>query len=245
MMAIARQEGAITVAIVNDINSPLAQGAEFLLPMHAGEERAVAATKSCLASLAALAHLTAVCSNNQKLLCDLDNLPQTLSQALELSWADALSEFKQINNTLVIARGFGFPIAQEAALKFKETSALQAEAFSAAEILHGPFALIKENHPYLLFAQIDATLNGTLELAQKITALKGRVILAIAKNDKISMTELQKLAAVVLPLPASLDAILDPLMTIQAFYPMVAQLAVMRGFNPDAPEHLRKVTETF
>ena len=245
MMEVARNDGAITVAIVNDTNSPLAQTAEFLVPMYAGEERAIAATKSYITALSALAQLTAVYANNKKLLADLMQLPAILAQALDLSWTDAVAEFSNINTTLVVARGFGFPIAQEAALKFKETSAIQAEAFSAAEILHGPFALIKKNHPYLLFAQIDATLAGTLELAKKITALGGRVILAIARNAPIPPAELKKIAAVILPLPHSLDAILDPIMTIQAFYPMVAQLAVARGFNPDSPENLKKITETF
>lgn len=245
MMEVARNDGATTVAIVNEINSPLAKTAEFLVPMYAGEERAVAATKSYITALSALAQLTAIYANNKKLLNDLNQLPELLAETLNLSWVAALEEFKNINNTLVVARGFGFPIAQEAALKFKETSAIQAEAFSTAEILHGPFALIKKNHPYLLFAQIDATLAGTLELAKKITALGGRVILAIAHNAKIKPAELKKIAAVILPLPHSLDAILDPIMTIQAFYPLVAQLAMLRGFNPDAPDNLKKVTETF
>lgn len=244
MMEVARHDGAITVAIVNETNSPLAKTAEFLVPMYAGEERAVAATKSYIAALSALAQLTAICANNNKLLRDLQQLADLLEQSLNLSWLAALAEFKDINNTLVIARGFGFPIAQEAALKFKETSAIQAEAFSTAEILHGPFALIKKKHPYLLFAQIDATLAGTLELAKKITDLGGRVVLAIAQNAPIATVELKKIAALILPLPHSLDAILDPIMTIQAFYPMVAQLAVARGLNPDAPENLQKVTET-
>lgn len=244
MMEVARNDGATTVAIVNETDSPLAKTAEFLVPMYAGEERAVAATKSYITALSALAHFTAIYANNKKLLADLKQLPEVLAQTLKLSWIEALEEFKTINNTLVIARGFGFPIAQEAALKFKETSAIQAEAFSAAEILHGPFALIKKNHPYLLFTQIDATLTGTLELAKKITALGGKVILAIAQNAPITPTKLKKIAAIILPLPHSLDAILDPIMTIQAFYPLVAQLAVARGFNPDSPENLKKITET-
>lgn len=245
MMEVARKNGAITVALVNMTNSPLAKIAEFVVPMYAGKEQAVAATKSYITALSALVHFTALYANNKKLLTDLKKLPDSLAQGLSLSWVEAIEEFKNINRTLVVARGFGFPIAQEAALKFKETSAIQAEAFSAAEILHGPFALIKKNHPYLLFAQNDATLAGNLELAKKITTLEGKVILAVAPNGKISGQKLKKLAALLLPLPPSLDATLDPIMIIQAFYPMVAQLAVVRGFNPDAPENLRKITETF
>jgi len=244
MMQIARDDGAITVALVNDLNSPLAKTAEFLIPLAMGEERAVAATKSYIGSLVALAHLIAVCADNEKLLADLKQLPSLLTRTLELSWEPAITELRYINNTLVIARGFGFPIAQEAALKLKETSALQAEAFSTAEVLHGPLALIKKNHPYLLFAQMDETLVENIKLAKKITALGGTVILALAGNMPIKATELSEVASVILPLPNSLDAILDPIMIIQAFYPMVARLAVVRGLNPDAPDNLQKVTRT-
>jgi len=245
MMEVARRDGAVTVAMVNDSNSPLAQIAEFLVPLYAGAERAVAATKSYIASLTALAQLTAVIADHQPLLDALPRLPATLAEVLQVNWEPAIQEFKDVQNTLVIARGFGFPIAQEAALKFKETSAIQAEAFSAAEILHGPFVLIKKQHPYLLFAQTDETLPGIVALAKKIASLGGRVILSLAQDASVTAAELIKIADLVLPMPKSLTAMLDPIMSIQAFYLMVAQLAVARGFNPDAPKNLSKITETF
>lgn len=245
MMEVARAAGAITVAIVNEVASPLAKIAEFLVPMFAGEEKAVAATKSYITALSALVHLVSICSANQKLYDDLQKLPEVLAEVLNYSWNGIIEEFKNINRTLVIARGFGFPIAQEAALKFKETSSIQAEAFSAAEVLHGPFALVKKNHPYLLFAQDDATLYGTLALAKKIKLLGGKSILALPSNDDVSISNLHDAASIVLPLPKSVASVLDPVLIIQAFYPMIAQLAVERGFNPDTPENLKKITETF
>ncbi|MCL5260069.1 MAG: SIS domain-containing protein [Gammaproteobacteria bacterium] len=245
MLEMARETGAVTVAIVNHTDSPLAKAAEFVIPICAGEEKSVAATKSYILSLSALAHFTAIFSKNTQLLLELSKLPKCLCMALsDHRFASALTEFKNINRTFVIARGFGFPIAEEAALKFKETASIQAEAFSAAEIMHGPFTLVKKNHPYLLFAQNDVTLNGILDLSKRIKKLGGKPFLVIPES-LIKKEELASLATFIIPLPESLDPILDPIVAIQAFYPMVAKLAVARGFNPDAPENLNKVTETF
>ncbi|MCK4608367.1 MAG: SIS domain-containing protein, partial [Gammaproteobacteria bacterium] len=162
LMQAAHKNGAVTLAIVNTEDSPLAKAAEFVIPMDAGAELAVAATKSYLASLAILVELIAIWTQDKKLLQALQILPERLTAALELDWSEAIPKLKPVNNTLVLGRGFGYPIAQEAALKFKETAAIHAEAFSGAEVLHGPFALIKQQHPYLLFTQGDNALEGML-----------------------------------------------------------------------------------
>ncbi len=243
IMQEARKKGAITVALVNNANSPLAKLAEFVIPLHAGAENAVAATKSYITSLTAIAHFISLLSKNKTLIANLHNLPQLLEETLTKDWNSAVQEFENVQKTLVIARGYGFPIALEAALKFKETASIQAEAFSAAEVLHGPFALIKKNHPFLIFAQNDATLDGIMELAIKIKNLGGKPILAIPENS-IAQDILDQSTYLSLPLPQSLNPILDPIMTIQAFYIMVAKLAILRGYNPDSPNNLQKVTET-
>jgi len=244
MMQAARAAGAITVAIVNHVTSPLAEIAEYVLPLWAGEEKAVAATKSYIASLTVLTQLVAFWANDEALQAALEKLPETLTVALsDGHWAGTVDELKQVSHTLVIARGFGFPIAQEAALKLKETAVIQAEAFSSAEVLHGPFALVQKNRPFLMFAQNDTTLSGNLELAKKIKALRGKVILFIPKN-LLSSDELKQIAAWVVLLPASLHPILDPIVAIEVFYLMVEQLALARGYNPDTPANLLKVTET-
>jgi glutamine---fructose-6-phosphate transaminase (isomerizing) len=245
MMEVARKNGAITAAILNQTNSPLAEIAEFVIPLWAGPEQAVAATKSYITSLTAVAQFVAILSNNIKLQSALRKLPSILEETiLADGWEKAIDLFKNIEHTLIIARGFGFPIAQEAALKFKETAAIQAEAFSAAELMHGPFALIKKDHPFLLFAQNDANLDGVLELVKKIKNLGGKTVLVIPKGLR-DLKELTQLATLLLPLPESLDPILDPIVTIQAFYPMIALLSLARGRNPDVPQNLKKVTETF
>jgi glucosamine--fructose-6-phosphate aminotransferase (isomerizing) len=243
LMQSSRKNGAITCAIVNDISSPLAKEAEFVLPMMAGVEQAVAATKSYIASLAILIQLVAHWSKKNDLQKAIPLLPERLTDSLNLDWSAAVPILQPINDTLVLGRGFGFPIALEAALKFKETAVLHAEAFSGAEVLHGPFALIKKSHPYLLFTQQDEALPSMLNLAQKIKNLGGVPLIAATPNSHFS-DELHNAAFLILPLPKSLHPICDPLMAIQAFYLMIAKLALARGFNPDQPSNLQKITET-
>ncbi|MFC1549222.1 SIS domain-containing protein, partial [Candidatus Omnitrophota bacterium] len=173
----------------------------------------------------------------------LQKLPDALRAALTMDWDTAIPRLKDIADTLVIARGYGFPIAQEAALKFKETSAIHAEAFSGAEVLHGPFGLVRKDYPLLLFPQNDASLEGMLELAKKIRSLGAETLMS-APQGLLSPSQLAETASIALPLPESLNPLSDPLMVIQAFYIMVARLAVKRGYDPDSPDNLKKVTKT-
>ena len=171
-------------------------------------------------------------------------LPETLqSFVFDDQLREAVETFKDVNCTFVISRGFGFPIAQEAALKFKETAGIQAEAFSSAEIMHGPFALIRKDQPFLLFAQSDETLEDILNLSHRIQNLGGKTVLMIPKN-LIQKHEQKEIATLTIPLPKSLLSILDPIVAIYVFYILVAKLAIARGYNPDQPKHLQKITET-
>ena len=236
----AKQGGATTIAIVNHTNSPLADIADFVLPLHAGEENAVAATKTYIASLTALIQLVAEFSQDKILLKALHELPSSLEKATHCDWSSTTQILAKAINLIVIARGMGYPIAAEAALKFKETANMHAEAFSAAEFQHGPMALVQPEFPLLFFPQYDATLPSTLALCQKMTQLGAQTLLATPNDLAIEVNMAQHS----LPLPNSLHPICDPLMTIQAFYPMMAALAQQRGYDPDQPNNLRKVTET-
>ncbi len=235
----AKEQGALTVAVVNQSESPLAKLADHVIPLLAGPELAVAATKSYVGSLAALVQGVAICVQDHVLLNALKQLPERMEQALNVKWDLALSTLHHVQDILTIGRGFGFPIAQEAALKFKETCRLHAEPFSSAEVMHGPFALIQKAFPILQFAQNDATLSGSLTLAEKMSQLGSHVLLAIPEGLAPVPAGVQAL-----PLPSSLHGTLDPLVAIVAFYGMVEKLALLRGFNPDKPENLKKVTET-
>ncbi len=239
VMQAARAGGALTVALVNEVNSPLAAAAEYVVPLHAGAEKAVAATKSYLATLAALLQFTAILQQDTILHRALHALPESLVAAAACDWSAAVTTYLPAHNTLVIGRGASYPIAQEAALKYKETARIHAEAFSGAELLHGPFALIEKAFPILLFAQQDAALASMLTMAQRLEALDARVMLATTATD-VALT-----SAVKLPLPPSIHPLCDSLMMIQAFYIMMARLAGARGLDPDAPVNLSKVTQTW
>jgi len=244
VMAQAKKAGAITVSLVNHPESRLAKESEYVVPLCAGPENAIAATKSYITTLTALLHMTALSSGDSGLVKGLKQLPDSLEKALSMDWSPAIDILKDIQDTLVIARGYCFPIAQEAALKFKETCSIHAEAFSGAEVLHGPFALIKKDYPVLIFTEDDDSLKGIIDLARKMKNLGARTLLASPK-DEIPKKMLKEISSLNLPLPKSVHKLCDPLMIIQAFYLMVAQLAVRRGCNPDAPENLKKITETF
>jgi glucosamine--fructose-6-phosphate aminotransferase (isomerizing) len=193
--------------------------------------------------LGGLVQFTALMTQQQSLMAALQDLPAQLAKAATMDWTPAITAYQNQQSTFVVGRGFGLPIAQEAALKFKETARIHAEAFSGAEVMHGPFALVQQNFPLLLFGQQDVALPGILDLGKRLKQLSDNVFLAVpahARNNSL----LQEAATVVLPMPASLHPLCDPLLVIQAFYKMVAQLAVSRGLNPDAPVNLSKVTKT-
>lgn len=223
-----------TVALVNDASSPLAQAAEWCMPLHAGAELSVAATKSFIASLVASARLIAHWGADAALMAAIDDLPAALTQAANSDWSAALEALVPAQRIMVVGRGPGLPIALEAALKFKETSAIQAEAFSGAEIKHGPMALIDEGYPLLIFATRGPGQAGLLALAQEMRERGANVLLA-APADVAQRT---------LTLPVAATADLDPIVAIQAFYMLAADLAIARGMDPDKPRHLNKVTRT-
>ncbi|WP_338771491.1 SIS domain-containing protein [Massilia sp. METH4] len=229
-----RAGGATTVALVNDIDSPLAQAAEWAMPLRAGKEQSVAATKSFITSLVAGARLVASWQDDGELKDGLAALPEALAAATQANWQQAVDVLAPARNIMVVGRGIGFPVALEASLKFKETSALQAEAFSGAEIKHGPMALIDEGYPLLIFATRGPTQAGLLALADEMRGRGARVLLAapgdVAQRD--------------LTLPVAATPDLDPIVAIQAFYVMAAKLSAARGLDPDRPRHLSKVTRT-
>ncbi|MDC7709149.1 SIS domain-containing protein [Vogesella indigofera] len=233
-MAALSQAGARTVALVNQPDSPLAAACEWSLPLCAGAEKSVAATKSYIASLSAVARLVAHWQRDEALLAALETLPQALQQATRQDWSPAIDVLQRAERIMVVGRGLGFAVALEAALKFKETCAIQAEAFSGAEIKHGPMALIDDGYPLLIFAPRGPEQAGLIALADEMRGRGARVLLA-APADVASRD---------LSLAVAGDEALDPLLAIQSFYLMAARLSEARGLNPDEPRHLNKVTCT-
>ncbi|MFT3997976.1 MAG: SIS domain-containing protein [Asticcacaulis sp.] len=232
-----KEAGAFVVALVNDETAPLTALADEVLPLCAGPELSVAATKSCLASLAAFAALTAEWAEDGHLKSAVAALPAQLRQAFSLDWSAALPDLTAATNLFVIARGYGFGIAQEAALKLKETCALHAEAFSAAEVRHGPMAIVGKGFPILAFATSDMAGDGVREVAGEFAERGAAVWLA----DTTAPSETR--GSRILP-ALTADPILEPILRLQSFYRLANTLSLARGLNPDSPPHLNKVTRT-
>lgn len=224
-----KRSGALVVALVNDESAPLANLADVVLGLSAGPETSVAATKSYIASLAALAAITAHWSDDSGLIRALDQLPEQLADAFRLDWSPAAASLESARNLFVIGRGYGLAIAQEAALKLKETCGLHAEAISSAEVRHGPMAIVKAGFPLLAFATSDIIGQGVAEVAAEFAGRGAKVHLCGAGGD----------------LPTLRAApVLEPLLMIQSFYRFVEALSRRRGYDPDSPPHLSKVTQT-
>ena len=229
----ARAAGATVIALVNAEDAPLADIAHHTVPLCAGEERSVAATKTFLASLAALVHLVGAWTNDAELLDALRAAPAQLEQAWALDWNEALPVLASASNLYVIGRGLGLGIAQEAALKCKETAGLHAEAFSSAEVLHGPAALLGPRFPALVLGQDDDTREGVAALAAELAAREVPVLGAGVGGRGV------------LALPTlSAHPAIQPLLLAQSFYRLANALSLARGHDPDRPPHLRKVTRT-
>lgn len=229
-----REGGASTVALVNDANSPLANAAQWTMPLHAGPELSVAATKSFITSLVAGARLAGHWQNDAGFLAGIEELPQVLEAATKLDWSNALDVLVPAERIMVVGRGISFSVALESALKFKETSVIQAEAFSGAEIKHGPMALIDDGYPLLIFATRGPAQAGLIALAEEMRGRGANVLLAAPADVKERN----------LTMATAATPDLDPIAAIQSFYVMAAHLSVARGLDPDKPRHLSKVTKT-
>jgi glucosamine--fructose-6-phosphate aminotransferase (isomerizing) len=230
----ATAAGGCTVAIVNAPASPLAEAAGHVLPQHAGPERSVAATKSFICSLVCVVRLVALWCHDETLSAALERLPERLETALTCDWSAAVPLLAPANSLYVVGRGLGFGIVHEWALKLKETCGLHAEALSAAEVHHGPRAVIDRDFPVLALALDDPAGRDAARFAAEL-ADSGHAV-AVASAAPIAGTDL--------PLPAPLHPLLDPIVAVQAFYPLAAALAHARGLDPDRPRGLSKVTAT-
>lgn len=226
----ARAWGSLVVALVNVADSPLASAAECVIPLRAGPETSVAATKSFIASLATLLQLVAAWRGDDAWLA---GLPGELSASWACDWEAAAPELAKASSLFVIGRGLGLGIAQELALKFKETCRIHAEAFSGAEVRHGPMALVEAGFPVIILSQADASRPGLQTLGEEF----------VARGARVFASGLDLPGAVALP-DCSGDAMVGPVLAIQGCYKLVNAIALARGLDPDAPPYLAKVTRT-
>jgi len=235
MQRVVRRGGALAVALVNDLVSPLAQEAEALLPLRAGPEHSVAATKSMIAGLVAGASLIAAWREHRPLADAIAGLPEILRGQTAPPPAMMLERLASARSVFVLGRGATLAIAAEAALKLKETCAIHAEAYSAAEVLHGPAELVTAGFPVIAFLPSDVAREGMLATLA-LLADAGATVIAIEAGG---VDDAHRLAV------AKVEAtLLEPVVMIHRFYRLAEALALRLGRDPDRPRNLRKVTET-
>lgn len=227
-----REAGAFVVAMVNAEDAPLRDLADVVIALSAGPERSVAATKSYICSLAAIAALTAAWAEDTALAAAVDTLPTGLEEAWQLDWSPAVRALTDADNLFVLGRGYGYGIAQEAALKFKETCALHAESFSAAEVRHGPMAIVGRDFRVLALGGSDRAGASVRETAAEFRRRGAGVLLADPADTEADLPALVGHPAI------------EPILMVQSFYRMANALSLARGCDPDQPPHLNKVTET-
>ncbi len=225
----ARRVGALTIALVNVADSPAAQAADICLPLHAGLELSVAATKSFIVSLVAGAAIVAHWRGDAELLAAIADLPEQLAKAAVMDWPQAVALVAEAESLYVLGRGPSLPIAAETALKLKETCAIHAEAYSIAEVMHGPLELLGQGFPVLAFSPPDASRASSSEALRKIAATGANVCVVTAQGLSFEPT---------------LNPLLDPISMIQTTYRFIDAAACQRGRDPDHPRLLKKVTET-
>jgi len=228
----ARASGARTVAIVNVVPSPVADAAEFVVPIEAGPEHSVAATKTVVGSMAAGAGLIAELADDMALRRALDHLPDRLHRALTLDWSEISEDLASASAVFVTSRGLGLSSAREIALKLAEILRLPALSFSAAELQHGPRAALSSKTPVIVMRLKDETA-ATVDAV--VRELRERKIVLHLCGGPLST----------LPWLGDDDPATDGITMLVPAYRMIERTAREWGFDPDRPPQLSKVTETF
>jgi glucosamine--fructose-6-phosphate aminotransferase (isomerizing) len=236
----AKRQGRPTLAITNNSRSPLADTADWVLPLHAGEERAVAATKTYLNSIAAVALLSTVALGDKERLRALRAAPGAVERQIEITLgvAGRFDRYTDVESGTVVTRGVNYGTAFEIALKIRELSGAPFEAFSSADLLHGPIAALKRGRPAIVIAPGGRTLDSMREAIQKIRE-RGAELIAISDD-----TDFLASAQTAFPLVPDLPEWLSPLLTVVPGQVAAVQLAKLRGADIDSPIGLTKVTRT-
>jgi glucosamine--fructose-6-phosphate aminotransferase (isomerizing) len=221
----AKKAGAFCLALVNDETAPIKDIVDVVIPLRAGEEKAVAATKSYLATLSALLQVAAKWTQNESLVKAVNSLPQALQTAVDAEPQLSAKSLADVKNLVVLGRGFGYAVSKEIALKLKEVCSIHAEAFSSAEFLHGPVTLVEKRLSILDVCIRDESYGSHIEQIDNV------------KHRGADLIHLHQTSADIHPRVA-------PLALLQRFYIDVAAVAIALGINPDQPAGLKKVTQT-
>ena len=236
----ARRQGALTVAVTNAPASPLAQTADQVIPLGVGEELAVAATKTYTAELGALALLAVQLAADEERLASLRRVPKALRSTLRLEESIALTaeHYAKAPAVAVLGRGYNYATAFEVALKLKELTYVVADAYSSADFRHGPVAIIERGFFALAIAPQGAVYPDMLALARDLAARDADLIVISAQDEAL------RLARTPLRLPVVLPEWLSPFISVVPGQLLALHLTLAKGYDPDHPRGLRKVTET-
>ncbi|MEM8630562.1 MAG: SIS domain-containing protein [Pseudomonadota bacterium] len=230
----ARRDGALTLALTNVPDSPLAEASEEVIDICAGPELSVAATKTFVTSAVAGLLLFAEWTEEKELSKSIRRLPEDLEKAVSIDWSPMQEAVRGQQSLFTLGRGPAWAMSNEAALKFKETCQIHAESYSSAEVLHGPVSIVGEGFPVLCLASRDASKDAVVAVADAL-ADKGAAAFVTSEAPQV---------AHVLPCARTAHPLTDPLALITSFYVLVDNVAADRGIDPDTPRHLKKVTET-
>ena len=236
-----KRQNCLTLAITNEPNSPLAQSADFVLDIHAGREKAVAATKTYTTELMSIAMLSAALSGNKKHWEDLHKVAGWMKSALKQDdfIAQTAQRYRYMDQTIVLGRGFNYSTAFEWALKLKELAYVKAEPYSSADFQHGPIAMVDKGFPILAVAPKGKVFDSLVRMLKRLRKDFSAELVVIS-NDKKALS----LAQMPLPIPADIPEWLSPLVSILPAQLFAYHLTVAKGYNTEHPRSIRKVTET-
>lgn len=233
----ARSGGALTVGLINEQGSALAREVEFEIQIDAGPERAIAATKTFMLSVSAALHLIAAWNRDAPLHAALAEFPETLERCKDVDCTIATRVLAGREHVFVVGRGPALPVAKELALKLEEVSGLPADAQSAAELLHGPISMASPRMVAIVLAGDRHSRESVRAATARLYAAGVAVLLLAPESEPADGGE-------VIHVPEAGHELLQPLVSLYAMYPVLAQLARQRGRDPDRPPHLEKTTLT-
>lgn len=235
-----RRQGALTVAITNQPDSPLAQAAQFTIRLHTGPERSVAATKTYTASLLAIALLSAAIAGGDSHLQAIDSVPRLIRQVTER--ADGIirasERYRYMDACVVVSRGYNYATAYEIALKLKELTYILAEPYSTADFQHGPVALVAKGFPVLAIVPQGPLVNEMTEFLAELRGRGAELLMISAHEPALS------LAQTPLPLPPDIPEWLSPLVAVVPGQILALGITLAKGYDIDQPRNIHKVTLT-
>lgn len=236
-----RRQGVPTVAVTNEPGSPLAAAADYVLNIQAGQEKAVAATKTYTSSLMALAMISAALSDDREHMASLARVPASMEAALGLDATieAGIGHFRDMTRCVVLGRGFNYATAFEWALKLKELTYVVSEPYSPADFRHGPIAMVEPGFPVMVIAPHGKVLADQISLLDTLVK-KHSADLAVISDDEQALSY----GRMALHLPAGLPEWTTPLVGILPAQLFCYHLTRVRGLDPEAPRGLTKVTET-